>query len=139
MSERTKLYGVTWNRFALATITLAHGLANSFGWFGGPGIHELSRDFARHVSMAPDLIAWIVSLGQIVGGLLLLLGLGVRWIGLLLLVFFAAQMLVAGNYRAFFVERGGCEYLLALMAMAGIVATHGAGLWVVQLSKQHKE
>lgn len=127
MAERGKISSLTYTRMALGLISLVHGVANVFGIFGRPGLGGLASDVADHVSVAPGLIAYLVAIGQFVCGVSLLLGPFARLSALVLLVLIVGHLLASARYEAFFVSRGGCEYLLALTAMCGIVAAYGPG------------
>lgn len=139
MSEQSKVYSLTATRLVLGTISFVHGLANTFGVFGGPGVDHAASELAVHLPVAPVVIAWVVALVQLVAGLSLLLGPGARWSALALLALLAFHLLLGERYEAFFVRDDGCEFLLAQMALCSVVAAHGPGALYIKIQARGKE
>ena len=78
----------------------------------------------------PTALAWPVLLAEALGGLLILLGLGGRWVSLALLPILAGATLVhAGNGWVFSAPQGGWEYPVFLAAMSLVHALLGDGAW----------
>jgi len=126
-------YGPMAVRLVLGTVGLVHGLADTFGLFDGPGITLFIDRIAALTSAAPTLVAWAVALGQLIGGILLLLGAQTRLVALLALLIAGGELWLSGRYTAFFVENRGCEYLLCLCAMAILLMCTGPGKWALQV------
>jgi putative oxidoreductase len=81
----------------------------------------------------PTALAWPVALAEALGGLLILLGAGGRWVSLALLPILAGATLVhAGNGWVFSAANGGWEYPVFLMAMSLVHALLGDGRWTVR-------
>lgn len=133
MSTRAQAIGLTLTRWSLATVSLMHGLANTFGLFGGPGLQSFVTSMSGKVGVAPELTAYVVAIGQLVGGVCLLFGPMARFTAGIMLAFVLADIAFAGRWQAFFVENGGIEYPLLLAIPCLIVATHGVGLFAVEI------
>jgi putative oxidoreductase len=131
-------YSLTFARIVLGLIVFVHGLANSFGMFGGPGVHKFAEDMATYVSTSPELLAQIIAYGQVVLGLLLMLGLFSSIASIVVLTLIVLALLVSGRYQKFYVRDNGCEYLLALAALSMIVAVHGPGALALDIKKLKK-
>jgi putative oxidoreductase len=113
-------------RLALGIIFIAHGSQLVFGAWGGPGLSGFASFPSPFPFMRP---AWLwmgaAALSQLIGGILIVLGLFTR-LGAVLL---AAVMLVAmfgAHWPAFFLPNG-LEFTLALTGMAFALLITGGG------------
>lgn len=113
-------------RLALGIIFIAHGAQLVFGAWGGPGLAAFGTFPAPFPFMRP---AWLwmdaAALSQLIGGVLIVLGLFTR-LGAVLL---GAVMLVAmfgAHWPAFFLPNG-LEFTLALTGMALALLITGGG------------
>ena len=114
-------------RLALATMWLSHAWLK-FGVFTMAGF----SGFLAQQGL-PTALAWPVVLAEAGGGLLILLGLGGRWVSLALLPILAGATLVhAGNGWVFTAPNGGWEYPVFLMAMSLVHALLGDGRFTVR-------
>ena len=114
-------------RLSLATMWLSHAWLK-FGVFTMAGF----SGFLAQQGL-PTVLAWPVALAEVTGGLLILLGLGGRWVSLALLPILAGATLVhAGNGWVFTAPNGGWEYPVFLMAMSLVHALLGDGRWTVR-------
>jgi putative oxidoreductase len=112
-------WGITAVRVAMGLIVAVAGIQK---WADGVG--DVVTAFGRWGIPLPFLAAPFVALLETVGGILLVLGLGTRWLGLL----FAIEFAVA----AFWVDlrlMGWAHTQLALMLMAGgiLLFLNGSG------------
>jgi len=113
-------------RLALGGIFIAHGCQKVLGKFGGPGFNKFISFPAPYPFMRP---AWlwmaVAALSELVGGILVLLGLLTR-VGAFLI---AVTMIVAifGVHWPVFFAPQGFEYPLALLAMAVALLISGGG------------
>lgn len=121
-------------RLALAAVFVAHGAQKVLGVWGGPGFSKFISFPAPYDFMKP---AWLwmgaAALSELVGGLLLLLGLLTR-VGAF---FLACTMLVAVvgvHWPAFFSSNKGIEYPLSLLAMSLALLISGGGIASVDLA-----
>lgn len=82
-------WGVTAVRLAVAIILIVAGYQKFAG--GIPGVQAY---MAKVAIPLPALMGWYIPILELVGGILLLVGLAARWVGLLVLV----EFIVAGFY-----------------------------------------
>lgn len=114
-------------RLALATMWLSHAWLK-FGVFTMAGF----GGFLAQQGL-PTALAWPVVLAEAGGGLLILLGIGGRWVSLALLPILAGATLVhAGNGWVFTAPNGGWEYPVFLMAMSLVHGLLGDGRFTLR-------
>lgn len=82
-------WGVTAVRLAVAIILIVAGYQKFAG--GIPGVQAY---MAKVAIPLPALMGWYIPILELVGGILLLVGLAARWVGLLVLL----EFIVAGFY-----------------------------------------
>jgi putative oxidoreductase len=104
-------WGLTVLRLAMAIILIHAGM----GKFGA-GMEAVAANFARMGMPAPHLSGPFIAVLELIGGVLLLLGLFGRWLGLL----YAIEFLVAFVFVD--LPRGFAGARLVLMLMAGGLA-----------------
>ncbi|HET6275588.1 MAG TPA: DoxX family protein [Candidatus Cybelea sp.] len=116
-------------RLILGLALTAHGTQKLFGWFGGGGIAGTGGFFEGIGFRLGTLFALMAGLGETVGGLLTLLGLG----GALGPVLIVLVMLVAigavHHNKGFFSSGGGWELPITNIAVALGIAFGGNGLY----------
>lgn len=122
-------------RLGLGLMMLPHGLQKAFGAFGGAGFAATQEFFTQSLGL-PWILGFAAIFTEVVGAVLLLLGLGTRiWaLGLGIL------MLVASYYHlpnGFFMnwfgnQKGeGVEFHLLAIAIAAALVLLGGGRWSV--------
>jgi putative oxidoreductase len=109
----------------------AHGTQKLFGWFGGYGLAG-TGGWMESIGLKPGkLNAFVAGLGELVGGLLLALGLGLPIAAILM----TATMLVAiakvHGKNGYWATAGGYEYNLAIIAVAIGLALTGPGAYTI--------
>ncbi|ALG70787.1 membrane protein [Azospirillum thiophilum] len=103
---RTALYAAFLLRVALGMLFLAHGLVLKVLTFTIPGTVGYFESIGY-----PGAFAYLVILGEIGGGLLLIAGVYTRWIALALLpILIGATLQHAGNGWVFNAPGGGWEF-----------------------------
>jgi putative oxidoreductase len=122
-------------RVSLGLIALMHGLANSFGLFGGPGIERFATDMEARLAIAPGLTSFVVAFGELFIGLALISGAFARIAASVALILVVAMTFVTARYTTFFVQNAGFEYLLALAALCLVVTMFGAGAFCLDVGK----
>jgi putative oxidoreductase len=120
-------------RLALGAVMIGHGAQKVLGSFGGSGFEEFISGTTPFGFMKPTWL-WLgaAALSELVGGLLMVLGLLTR-VGAF---FIACTMLtaVAGvHWGAFFAPRG-MEFPLTLLGIALALLISGGGLASVDLA-----
>ncbi len=105
----------------------AHGTQKLAGWFGGFGIDGVGNFFQQLGLRPGKFMAVLAGLGELVGGLMLALGL----LSPLAAAIVIAVMLTATTTvhlgKGFFAERGGFELPLLIAAVAASIGFAGAG------------
>ena len=108
--------GILFLRLGLGIMFMAHGLQKTFGLFGGPGVKAFSKMLAG-LGFAPPLFwAYLASCTELVGGLLLIVGLFSRGAALFLLVLIVVAGLKVHLKNGFFLSAGGFEYVFVIAA-----------------------
>jgi putative oxidoreductase len=118
-------------RLTLALMILPHGAQKLLGWFGGYGFKGTMQYFTGTAGL-PALIAFLVILGESLGGVLLLAGAGTRlmslWIGAIML----SAMVMVHWSNGFFMNWFGAQkgegiefFILALGLVAALLVTGG--------------
>ena len=120
-------------RLALGIIFFAHGAQKVLGSFSGPGLAKFTSFPAPYPFMRP---AWLwmgmAAFGELIGGVLVLLGLLTR-LGAFLLFITMLVAVVGVHWPAFF-NPTGLEYPMTLMAAALALLIAGGGMASVDLA-----
>ncbi|NIH84964.1 DoxX family membrane protein [Amycolatopsis granulosa] len=120
-------------RVLLAAIMGAHGLQKVFGLFQGPGIAGTARMLeSLGYTAQPTLLAWITGLSELVGALLVVLGLFTQ-IGAAALLGVTANAVYA-QWRGGFFEPNGFEFELLLAGVAFALLFTGSGRVALDLN-----
>jgi putative oxidoreductase len=114
-------------RITLGSMFLAHGLLKVL-------VFSLPGTVAFFDSLGlPGFLAYVVTVAEILGGALLVLGYRTRLVAALLTpVLLGATWAHLGNGWLFSNPNGGWEYPLFLAIIAVVVAMQGPGAWAVQ-------
>ncbi len=131
IDERLEPYAVFLLRVALGVMFLAHSLVLKLGEYGLPGTAEF------FVSLGlPGWLAYLVFFAEVIGGLMLVLGIQARWAALALLPILAGATWVhAGNGWMFANVSGGWEYPAYLTLLAVVQIMLGDGAWALRPSR----
>jgi putative oxidoreductase len=116
-------------RLALGVIFIAHGAQKVFGTWEGPGLRAFMNFPAPYPFMRP---AWLwmgaAAVSELLGGILVLLGLFTRVGAFLIFCVMLTAMLSVHWKNGFFLGAApGIEYTLALLAMALALLIAGGG------------
>jgi putative oxidoreductase len=103
------------------------GIENTVGWFASIGL--------------PGVLAYGVAVVELVGGILLIIGLGSRIVSALYVLLMAGAIFTAKLSAGFIGAQGaGYELDLAFLAMALVIAINGSKLYAVdQIVFKQKE
>jgi putative oxidoreductase len=115
-------------RIALGGILIPHSCQKLFGMFGGMGLTGNAALFDR-IGYSPGMF-WgtLVGLTELVGGILLILGLFTRFAAAAVFIF----MIVAVKFtsaKGFFWSNGGFEFPLLIGICALYFLLRGGGYW----------
>ena len=116
-------------RLVVGLTFAAHGAQKLFGAFGGPGI-DGTAGFFEQIGLRPGkLNAWLAAGSELVGGLLIALGLLTPFAAAALIASMTAATLAVHLRNGFFVTDNGFEYNLVLATAVFALAGVGAGSW----------
>ena len=128
MFQRTSTSaGLLLLRLAVGGIFIAHGAQKLFV-IGLPGVQQMFEGMGLP---APAILAPVVALVELVGGLLLMLGLGTRVAGVALAIVSVGALVTAHLPAGFFAQDGGIEFTLLLAVASLVPALTGAGAFSV--------
>ncbi len=119
-------------RLTLGLVFLGHGAQKAFGAFGGPGFGGAAGFFGS-LGLRPARFWTAVAVGgELVAGLLFLLGLLMPVAALLVLGTMAVAIAKVHGPKGFFVQNGGFEYNLVLIVAAITLALVGPGAFSLE-------
>ncbi len=114
-------------RLAGGAIFVAHGAQKLFGAFGGYGL-EGTGQFFDSVGLSPGyLMAFLAGAVEFFGGLTLILGLLVRPAAAALAFAMLIAVFAVHFSKGFFLDKGGYEYALAMLAVSVSLVFSGGG------------
>lgn len=128
---RASALATTLLRVSLGVMFLAHGLLLKVLTFGLPG----TVAFFESIGL-PAALAYLVTAAEVVGGLLLILGIQSRWVALTLAPILLGSLLVHwGNGWVFSAPNGGWEYPVYLFVLCIAQALLGDGAYALGRSR----
>jgi putative oxidoreductase len=121
-------------RFGLGMILMAHGVQKLLGWFGGMGM-TANAAFFEKVGYAPGML-WgnLVGCTELIGGLLLAIGLFTRLAALAVVIFMVFAIQFTASHNGFFWTKGGMEYSLLILLAALVFLIRGSSGYSVDSS-----
>jgi putative oxidoreductase len=126
IDSRTAPYAALLLRLALGTMFVAHALLKLFV-FTLPGTVQFFQSLGL-----PGALAYVTFAAELVGGVLLILGVGSRWVAAALLPFLVGAAWVhVGNGWLFSAPNGGWEYPLFLIVAAIAQTLLGDGAYAL--------
>lgn len=123
--ERISGFSLTFVRVALGLIFFMHGSQKVLGWYGGQGLSATVQMMQQNG--LPAALAYLVCLGEFLGGLGLIFGALSRVAALGIFMIMAGAVVTVHGQHGFFMMNKGYEYNLALMAMAVAIMLGGPG------------
>ena len=128
----TQHLGLLVLRVGLGVVLGAHGLQKLFGWWGGSGVSGFRNSLTDVGYQHADILAYVSAGGELVAGVLLVLGLFTPLAAAGALAFLINGLLATISVRphtrnfSFFLPEGH-EYQISLIAMAAAVILCGPG------------
>lgn len=110
-------------RIALGVVLIAHGYQKFFTWT----MSGTADSFDMMGVPAPVASAWIAAIIELIGGILLVLGLFQSVVGLLVFLDMLGALFIVHISNGIFVGDGGYELVLIIGALALMVAAFGSG------------
>lgn len=126
-TNNTSSLGLLIARLALGVIFTMHGWQKFHQWT----ISGVEASFTQMGIPGAAIAAPIVTILELLGGILLILGVATRLIGVLLVCDMAGAIMFAHGAAGFFVDEGGYEYVVVLGAVALALAFTGAGIYSI--------
>lgn len=128
MLERTlykyREFGLFILRMVIGVIFVVHGYNKIFE---GEGVSGTARLLSTVGIYMPGLVAWFVSLGEFVGGVLILIGFLTRECALFLAIIMLGAIWTVHYPNGFFATDKGYEYNLALIGACLCLMFSGGG------------
>jgi putative oxidoreductase len=118
----TKRWGITILRVMVGIVFLAHGGQKVFVY----GFSGVSGAFGQMGIPMPTVMGPFVALLELVGGVMLVLGVGTRWVSILFAIEMAIAVLKVHLSGGFFLPHG-FEFALTLFAASCAIALEGPG------------
>lgn len=114
-------------RLGIGIMFTAHGLRIAFGLFGGPGIKGFAGVLSS-LGFAPAIFwSYVAGYTELLGGLLLIIGLQTRLSATLLLIFIVIAAIKVHIAKGFFIRSGGFEYTFVIAAACLALVFLGSG------------
>ena len=127
IDSRTAPYAATLLRVSLGAMFIAHSLVLKYLTFTLPGTAQFFQSLGL-----PAALAYATFWAELVGGVLLVAGVGTRWVALALVPILAGATWVhAGNGWVFNAPNGGWEYPVFLMVASLVQTLLGDGRYAL--------
>ena len=139
-----RAYGLAVLRLCVAAVFIAHGLQKLLGLWGGPGLEGTATMIKGLGFPYPMPLAVVLTLTEVGGGILLILGWLTPWAALALAIDMGIAIWKVHAPHGFFLagaSRGqGVEFVLVLLGALLCLALSGSGaLSVDDWRSQHQE
>ena len=123
IDSRTAPYAATVLRVSLGAMYIAHSLVLKHFMYTLPGTAQFFASLGL-----PAALAYATFWAELIGGVLLVAGIGTRWVALgLIPILLGAAWVHAGNGWVFSAPNGGWEYPVFLIAASLVQALLGDG------------
>lgn len=133
-NDKYVAYGITLLRVSFGVMLFAHGFILKYLTFTLAG----TAAFFESLGL-PGALAYVVAIAETVGGILLILGIGTRWVAAALIpILLGALWVHAGNGWVFNSANGGWEYPLYLVVLSIAQVLLGEGAFAVKLPSKEK-
>jgi len=127
VDTRTAPYAATLLRVSLGVMFIAHSLVLKYLTFTLPGTAQFFQSLGL-----PATLAYATFWAELIGGVLLVAGVGSRWVALALIPILAGATWVhAGNGWVFNAPNGGWEYPAFLITVSLVQALLGNGRYAL--------
>lgn len=132
IDNRTAPYAALVLRVTLGVMFIAHSLVLKYFMFTLPGTAQFFESLGL-----PGALAYLTFWAELVGGVLLVAGIGTRWVALGLIPILAGAAWVhLGNGWVFTSANGGWEYPVFLIAASLVQALLGDGKYAITVKKE---
>jgi putative oxidoreductase len=114
-------------RVFLGVAFVMHGSQKVFGAFGGPGIAGVTGMLSKMGMEPSQILAWVLSLTEFVGGVCIILGFLTRFWAVGLVIDMSVAVFKVHLANGFFASRNGFELPMAFGVMALVILLTGPG------------
>jgi putative oxidoreductase len=114
-------------RLGLGIMFVLHGLQIAFGMFGGTGIEGFSQMLSSLGFSPATPLAYIVAYFELIGGILLILGLFTRVASIVLILVMLVAIIKVHLSNGFFAMSGGFEYNFIIICACASLLISGPG------------
>jgi putative oxidoreductase len=111
-------------RLMLAAVFIYHGWAKA-------GNIEGTLGFFTQIGLGNITLVYLAAYGELIGGILLALGLGVRYAAPVLMIIMAVAIQTVHLTKGFNIMAGGYEYALTLLVVSAAISMLGAGKYSI--------
>jgi putative oxidoreductase len=118
-------------RLGIGIMFMAHGLQKTFGMFGGPGIQGFTKMIAGLGFSPAASWAYVAGYTELIGGLLLIVGLGTRVSAFFLFILITVAAVKVHAAKGFFLAQGGFEYTFVIASACLALLLLGAGKYSI--------
>jgi putative oxidoreductase len=122
MNATSRHWGITILRVMVGIVFLAHGGQKVFVY----GFSGVQGAFGQMGIPMPTVMGPFVALLELLGGLMLVVGVGTRWVSILFAIEMAVAVLKVHLSGGFFLPRG-FEFALTMCAASCAIALEGPG------------
>ncbi|MCJ7840864.1 DoxX family protein [Lederbergia sp. NSJ-179] len=122
--------GILIIRLVMGLTFAAHGTQKMFGWFKGTGLRKFAETLASINVKPPMLNAFLAALAEIIAGLFIATGVWME-LGAVLVVITMLVAIMKVHGKNGYLQKGGYEYNLHLIAIAIGLAFIGPGKYVL--------
>jgi putative oxidoreductase len=127
IDTRTAPYAALVLRVTLGVMYIAHSLVLKYFMYTLPG----TAQFFASIGL-PAALAYLTFWAELIGGVLLVAGIGTRWVALgMIPILIGATWVHAGNGWVFSAANGGWEYPVFLIVVSVVLALLGDGRYAV--------
>lgn len=114
-------------RAVVGIILAAHGAQKVFGVFGGGGMEPFTA-LIENLGFTPPVVwAWTAALSELVFGVFLILGIIPRTSSAVIAVIMGVAIVRIHGAAGFFMQQGGFEYQLLILACCVSIMLTGGG------------
>jgi putative oxidoreductase len=118
-------------RLVIGLLFIGHGTQKLFGWFGGYGLKG-TGDWMDSLGLKPGMtMALLAGLTELIGGILLVLGLLTPLAGLMIAATMVMAIVKVHGPNGLWSTQNGYEYNLTLLAVAIGIALIGPGQYAL--------
>lgn len=130
-NDRYAAYGIALLRISFGVMLFAHGFILKYMTYTMAG----TVGFFESIGL-PGALAYVVAFAETFGGILLILGIGTRWVAAAMVpILLGALWVHAGNGWVFNAPNGGWEYPLYLVVLSIAQVLLGEGAFAVKIPK----